>query len=383
MTRPLALVLLAAAFVRLVPIFAADRVTADVLRYRKVATHVLDVSWDPYEAPRLYPYPPVWVAVETGAEWLSRRWGFSFAVLVKLPVLLADLGLVALLARMGAGRGLGLLPAWLYALHPVSILVTGFHGQFDAAALLCLLLAVFWREAGRLDRSALALAFGIALKSFPVLLLPFFVLSLDGSRTRLRFLALATLPVVALLAPFALHDPAALRRELLGYGGVADFGWIGLVRAVRWLTTGVLARSEAPHWPTLVPLAKAGFLVAFALLLALVAVRRLRFALDTAALAVFLAFLAFYGSVSAQYLLWVVPFGVLVPDRYAALHAAASAGALLGFYPFLAPGVLFDAAGPTPDAGLLWALGTGAVLAASLAWLAVTVDRGRRASLRR
>ncbi len=302
-------------------------------------------------------------------------------MLVKVPVLLADLGLVALLARMGARRGLGVLPAWLYALHPVSILVTGFHGQFDAAALLCVLLAVYWRESERLDRSALALAGGIALKSFPVLLLPFFLLSLAGTRARLRFLALATLPVAALLVPFALDDASALRRELLGYGGVADFGWIGFVRAVQWLVTGVLARSEAPHWPALVPLAKAGFLVALALLFALVATRRLRFSLDAVALAVFLAFLTLYGAVSAQYLLWVVPFGVLVPDRYAALHAAASTIGLLGFYLFLAPGVLFDAAGPLPGSGIVWAMGTGAALFASLAWLVVALARGRRAAL--
>lgn len=381
MTRPLALVLLAATVVRLAPILTADRVTADVLRYRKVAAHVLDESWNPYQAPRLYPYPPVWAAVETGALWLSRQWGLSFAMLVKAPVLLADLGLVALLARMGAGRGLGVVPAWLYALHPVSILVTGFHGQFDAAALWCVLLAIYWREGLRLDCSALALAGGIALKSFPVLLVPFFLLSLVGTRARLRFLALATLPVVALLAPFALDDASALRRELLGYGGVADFGWIGFVRALQWLATGVLARSEAPHWPTLVPLAKAGFLVALALLVALVATRRLRFSLEGVALVVFLAFLTLYGAVSAQYLLWVVPFGALVPDRYAALHAAASTIGLLGFYLFLAPGVLFEAAGPTPGSGLLWALGTGAILFASVAWLVVTLARGRRAAL--
>jgi Gpi18-like mannosyltransferase len=381
MTRRLALLLVATALVRLVPILVADRVTADVLRYQKVATHVLDVSWNPYEAPRLYPYPPVWVVVEVLALWLSRHLDWSFAVLVKLPVLLADLGLVALLARMGASRGLGMRAAWLFALHPVSILVTGFHGQFDAAALLCLLLAVFWLEARRFDLSALALAGGIALKSFPVLLLPFFLLSLAGIRARLRYAALATLPVAALLLPFAIDNASALRRELLGYGGVADFGWIGLVRGVRWLLTGVLARSEAAHWPTLVPLAKAAFLAAFALLLALVAARRLRLSLDAVALAVFLAFLTFYGALSAQYLIWVVPFGLLVPDRYAVLHALASTLALLGFYPFLAPGVLFEATGPTPGAGVVWALGTGALLAASAVWFGVSVARGRQAAL--
>jgi hypothetical protein len=116
-------------------------------------------------------------------------------------------------------------------------------------------------------------------------------------------------------------------------------------------------------------------------LLAFVASRRLRFSLDAVALVVFLAFLTFYGAVSAQYLLWVVPFGLLVPDRYAVLHAAASTMALLGFYSFLAPGVLFDATGPSSGAGVVWALGTGAVLAASMAWLVATVARGRRAAL--
>jgi Gpi18-like mannosyltransferase len=381
MTHRLALVLLVAALVRLVPILVTDRVTADVLRYHKVATHALDVSWNPYEAPRLYPYPPVWVVVEAGALGLARQFDWNFAVLVKLPVLLADLGLVALLARMGAARGLGLRAAWLFALHPVSLLVTGFHGQFDAVALLCLLLAAFWLEARRFDLSALALAGGIALKSFPVLLLPFFLLSLAGNRARLRYVALATLPVLALLLPFALDNAPALRRELLGYGGVADFGWIGFVRGVRWLLTGVLARSEAAHWPTLVPLAKAAFLAVFALLLALVAARRLRLSLDAMALIVFLAFLTFYGALSAQYLLWVVPFGVLVPDRYAVLHAVASTLALLGFYPFLAPGVLFEAAGPIPGAGVVWALGTGALLVASALWLTVSAARGRQAAI--
>ena len=380
MKGSLALALVAAALVRLVSVFATDRVTADVLRYRKVATHVLNVSWNPYEAPRLYPYPPVWVAVEAGAEWLSRRSGASFAVLVKLPVVLADLGLVALLGRMGRGRGLGLRPTWLYALHPVSVLVTGFHGQFDAAALLCVLLSVFWLEKRRLDRAALALAGGIALKSFPVLLLPFFLCAVPGVR-RLRFLALATLPVALLLSPFAWDDTAALRRELLGYGGVADFGWIGLVRAARWLATGHLERSEAPHWVSLVVPAKAAFFVGFAILLALVVTRRLRFSLDAVALAVFLAFLTLYGLLSAQYLLWVVPFGLLVPDRYAALHAAASTVALLGFYPFLAPGVLFEAPGPVAGTGVVWAVGVGAVFLASANWLAATVARGRRAAL--
>ena len=101
----LALVLAVTAAVRLAPILLADRMVADVLRYQRVAVHVLDVSWNPYEAPRLYPYPPVWIWVEAGSEWLSRHTGASFAVLVKLPVLAADLAIVALLGAWGSRTG--------------------------------------------------------------------------------------------------------------------------------------------------------------------------------------------------------------------------------------------------------------------------------------
>ena len=65
--RSPAVVAAAAFIVRAAAAFVSDRVVADVLRYRKVAAHVLDVSWNPYLAPRLYPYPAAWVWVEAAA----------------------------------------------------------------------------------------------------------------------------------------------------------------------------------------------------------------------------------------------------------------------------------------------------------------------------
>jgi hypothetical protein len=377
----LALVLAVAGAVRLAPILLADRMVADVRLYQRVATRVLDVSWNPYEAPGLYPYPPVWVWVEAGAEWLARHTGGNFAVLVKLPVLAADLAIVALLANWGPRTGRGLVPAGLYALHPVSVLVGAFHGQFDAVALFFVLLAVLDFDAGRRDASALALAAAIALKSFPVLLLPVFLLTPGmTARARARFAVLAVVPVALLLVPYALADLGALRRELFGYGGIADLGWIGFWRGLRLLHTGVLARSEAPYWVGLVAVSKALTLLAEAALLAAIASRRGRWPLAEACLAALLVFLVFYGSVSAQYLLWVVPFGVWLPDRFAAVHGIVSTMALIGLYSFLAPGILYP--GPSaamlarPQAGALWVVGTGSVLLASAAWLSDVVARG-------
>ena len=246
--RPVA----AALVVRLAAILVSDRVVADVQRYHRVGAHVLDVSWDPYQAPHLYPYPPMWVWVEAACEWLARHAGLSFAVLVKLPVLAAEIAIVALLARWGAERGGAARWApWIYALHPVAVLVSGFHGQFDSLALLMVLLAVRASERGRQDRAALVLAAGIALKSFPVLAVPVLLLRVTGAAARVRFLALALLPVALLLAPFLVHDARAVVRELFGYGGVADFGWIGAWRGLRWVSEGTLARGEARsfRWP--------------------------------------------------------------------------------------------------------------------------------------
>lgn len=356
----------AAAFVaRLAAILASDRVVADVLRYRRVAAHVLDVSWDPYQAPRLYPYPPVWVWVEAGAEWIARHSGLSFAVLVKLPVLAAEVAIVALLVGWGAERGgAARWAAWIYALHPVAVLVSGFHGQFESLALLMLLLAIRAFERGRLDAAALALAAGIALKSFPVLAVPVFLLRVRGSAARLRFLVLALLPTAALLVPYLAHDAAAVARELFGYGGVADFGWIGALRGWRWVSEGTLARGEARFHGSLIPAAKVLFLGAYAMVVARMARREL----VAAVLAVFVAFLTFYGALSAQYLLWVVPLAVLRPDRWLALYTVFAALGLVGFYLFLAPGVLTPS-GAMEGAGPLWVSGAVLTVAASASWL--------------
>jgi hypothetical protein len=378
-------VVVVAAALRLAAVLLCDREVADVLRYRKVADHVLDVSWNPYQAPRLHPYPPVWFAWEAASGWLARHAGVPFAVVVKLPAVAAEVALVALLAggalAWPSAPGVPeLRAAWAYALHPVSLLVTGAHGQFDALALLLVVLALSWTAQERHDRSALALSAAVALKSFPVLLLPLFLWR-RGPAAAVRYALLCLAPLAALLLPFALHDLGALRRELLGYGGVADFGWIGLWRGLSWLHTGVLARADASSWGGSMIVSKALFLAAYAALLAALLTRRLRLGLTDAALAVFLAFLVFYGALSAQYLLWVVPLGLARLDREFFVYGLVATLALLGFYPFLAPGVLFPrgALALRAAGGTLWVVGTASVLLASAAWLAATLRRGSRA----
>ena len=71
-----------------------------------------------------------------------------------------------------------------------------------------------------------------------------------------------------LLVPFAVADSGAVARELIGYGGVADFGWIGAWRGMRWLAGQGLGRGEASYWEPLVTVAKVLFFAAYGLVLA-------------------------------------------------------------------------------------------------------------------
>ena len=356
---------LTALAIRGAAILLSDRVVADILRYRRVGAHVLDVSWNPYLAARLYPYPPVWVWVEAACEWLARTTGFSFAVLVKLPVLAGELLIVALLARWAReSEGPARWAAWIYALHPVAVLVSGFHGQFDSLALLMILIAVRASDRGRHDAAALALAGGIALKSFPVLAVPVLLLRVKGATARTRFLVLALLPVAAILVPYLVHDRAAVARELFGYGGVADFGWIGAWRGLRWASDGMLARGEARFHEPLVTITKMLFLGGYVAVIA----RMMRREAPAAVLAVLVAFVALYGALSAQYLLWVVPLAVLRPDRWLVIYSVFATAALVGFYLFLAPGVLTPA-GAIEGAGVVWVSGAVLTVVASVSWL--------------
>jgi uncharacterized membrane protein len=271
----------------------------------------------------------------------------------------------------------------VYALHPVGILVGAFHGQFDAIALLLVLLALRWLEAGRHDPSALALAGAIAVKSFPVLLLLPLLLGLGpGLRRRARYALLALGPVALSIVPYALHDFAAVRAELLGYGGVADFGWIGLYRGAVWLWSGVLARSEAVHWSGAILASKLLFAAGYAALLGALARRALRWPPPAVALGVLLAFLTLYGAVSAQYLLWVVPLAALAPDRRLLAYTAAATVALVGFYLFFDPAVLTGEIGSRPVdlvlAGRVWVAGVAAVWVSSVAWTVSLVRQGLR-----
>jgi len=74
---------------------------------------------------------------------------------------------------------------------------------------------------------------------------------------------------------------------------------------------------------------------------------------------------------------------VLLGERFLFPHAAAATLALVGFYVFLAPGVLTPADVPLLSPAVaerLWLAGTAALWIVTAAWMADVVRRGRTAA---
>jgi hypothetical protein len=86
-----------------------------------------------------YNYGPVWFLVLHALDVVADHRHAVLRYLVAGFLSLADVGICLLLCRL-AGR----LAGMLFFLNPVSILITGFHGQFDNLAILMALGSVWW-----------------------------------------------------------------------------------------------------------------------------------------------------------------------------------------------------------------------------------------------
>jgi hypothetical protein len=312
---------------------------------------------------------------------LSRLTPLPFHFLVKIPASLADAAIALLLRRLLLDRGLSPRAAFLaalgYALNPIAILISGAHGQFDAIPALFALGAFCAFPA--VWPSALLLGLGIGTKTWVALLLPFFLQRLPDWRKRIAYFVLALLPFIVMLLPYYLAAPAAVRTQVLAYGGGVDHGWAAVVRIGLNLAHGArrLGEMTTPGWM----LAVGRFLVLGGLIVVLVAARRrgLRTALEAA----LLCFYVTSAGVATQYLLWVLPFAYLGHDEEARarrVYIIVALIAALGFYLVFFPEAIFgERAGPFAQAILhsrarpafaaIWILGTAAWWFTGAAWL--------------
>jgi hypothetical protein len=245
-----------------------------------------------------YAYFPLFLYLELPFQWLAQHTGNSFTVLGKVPILAGDVGCALVLAgelrdRAASNRAV-LLGTSLFFLNPLVLYNGAFYGRFDTVALALLLFAVRLLRKGK--RSAgLWYGLAVAAKTFPVFVLPGIVRDARGRRTWLVITVMIVLLVLS--APY-LPSWRAMLSDIVVYDAVKAPG------ALSWQTLFIGTTSiETLRLVSYVLLAV--YLVGAVLL-----VRVLD--LDLYILATLVLFLVCSKVLLEQYLVWPMPWLVLV-----------------------------------------------------------------------
>ncbi|MBZ5537052.1 MAG: SMP-30/gluconolactonase/LRE family protein [Acidobacteriia bacterium] len=387
----LLLVLVVTFLARLIPAIYLGVEVADLSMYREMALAVLR-NEDIYDLAALFHYTPLSLFAPFLALRVSESTGLPFHLIMKVYPLAGDLGMAALIFSLAARRWGTWKGTWAglgYAINPISIMTTAMHGQFMPLSVFFAywayyLLEVRERGDGAYTLSAFVLGFAIALRGWPVLLLPLLIRPgmLPRWWDRLVYIAVAALPSAVTLAPYMLVNWEGIQREIFNYTSVPDFGLGGISRNLSLIG---IRTQLIPNHMVLMSRGRFYFLSAYALLVIAAYVRP--YATDTAGwiIAALLLNYTLVGGLAAQYYCWVVPFLALRP-RYGTAFTLVTSGALATFYLALYSSIIL---GPysapfayTRDQMLAWNIGflaaTWLLGAAWVLWLITRIARSPR-----
>ena len=146
-------------------------------------------------------YPPLNQALFGLAGWLSPNSVIGAVISLRVPIILADMGSIVLLAKLL--RRLGKNPNYslLYALNPLVILELTGNLHFEAIMIFFVLLSVWLLVQNHWMGSSVALASGIGMKLLPLIFLPLLIRYL-GWKRGLIYATLTGILVGLLFVPF-------------------------------------------------------------------------------------------------------------------------------------------------------------------------------------
>jgi uncharacterized membrane protein len=264
---------------------------------------------------RSYSYPPGFVPWLLFAHPLT---GHAFAIVARLPPVLADVALAWLiqddLRDRNATSTTRLAAVALVMFGPLFISVSSVTGQLDGLAFVPVVLAmIVWRRRDGRSRalvSGLLLATGGLIKLVPLLFVGALLPTARSLREAAVLIASSVAPVIFVLAPFLAADPHGV-IDTLDYGGFPGGGGLAVI------TEPSLARHFLGDYTFhLSPISRAlehhgiGLtLVAYAVVVAVLIRRRVPAA--EAAFVISLTLLVFAVNFYEQYLLWLVPIALL------------------------------------------------------------------------
>jgi uncharacterized membrane protein len=305
-----------------------------------------------YQHSRYFNHPPLTAYYLRGIYALTeQKWcqdvGVHFPFLLRLPGIIADFLVVLVLLRINC-RLNPRIPTWalaLFALSPVSLMVSGFHGNTDPVMVLLLVCATWMCLLNRPIFAGLLFALSCQIKIVPLLFFPAFVFFWWSQRKTLAFLVPAGITTCLLWLEPLLNFPTLFAKNVLAYGSY--WGIWGITYCFRLTGLHQFSRLSffdlEPAQNFIVAILKV-IIIAGALWIAW----HHRYARDrkfVESLAyTWLVFFVFAPGGSPQYLVWLAPFIlVLSPTLYTCLLVSSSAF-LFAFYNITAGGLPWSVA---------------------------------------
>jgi hypothetical protein len=177
-----------------------------------------------YQHSRYFNHPPLTAYYLRGIYALTeQRWcqdiGVHFPFLLRLPGIIADFLVVMVLLRISKTEFR--VPTWalaLFALSPVSLMVSGFHGNTDPVMVLLLVCAVWMCLRNQPVFAGLFFALSCQIKIVPLLFLPAFALFWFSQNQSRSFLISGAITTCLLWSEPLLHFPILFAKNVLAYG---------------------------------------------------------------------------------------------------------------------------------------------------------------------
>ncbi len=266
---------------------------------------------------------------------LSGGEAFTFATLLRLVGIVADLAVVLGLLRWR--KALADQPPWwsllLFALSPVSIMISGFHGNVDPIMTAAMFFAALAAVRGRPAWCGLLFGLACNIKIVPMVFGPVFFFYWLHRRQPWRFAFAAGAVLLAGSALPLWYVPEAYLRNVFGYGSYwGMWGVPYLLRKAGIADAQSIGFYDLNHWQTTI---MTGLKLAIIFgILALAWVKRRTAPIHFPALlgVAWLLFFVFAPGAGVQYMVWLAPFVLLLDSRaYLAITAAAT-GYLFVFY---------------------------------------------------
>ena len=272
-----------------------------------------------------------------------RTYGFTFPFFLRLPGIIADMVVVWILSRVSATSGALRVPAWalaLFALSPVSLMVSGFHGNTDPVMVMFLVVAAYTALRSRPVLCGIFFALSCQIKIVPLLFFPIFFFFWFSKQAALRFAISWVVVTIALWIQPLLLFPGLFARNVLSYGSYwGCWGITYLLRLTRYSEFNVIGFVKLPAAASLV----AAFLkTSIAVIVMVIGWRRRQLNATTMTRSIAYAWLVFFAlspGFCSYYLVWLAPFVVLLSPAFYALLTAATSIFLFIFYDTLAGGL--------------------------------------------